>query len=645
MESGTIQSITSGLYSWMSGDNQNVQIKDLANHQILRIANEINGVFASENISSSVSEKITMPRLVVIGTQSSGKSTVLNTIMSLDILPTGKNMVTRTPLDIRLHNTKGTEQWVEIGDYYDSGWQIEKKIIINTIGNVPNSADIETVTKYIQYKTNQIAGFDNNISAKPVIIQIYSPNVPDLSLIDLPGLIMVACTDKGQPEDIKEQIEKLIESYIKHPKTIILAVMQSRTDLETDLGLALIKKYSKANTRAIGILTKPDLLNENSNVGDYLVGKISKNLMLQYGYHVIKNNVKLDQNESFDIIKNLEAERKFFQNHTEYKKSIYKSKTGYDALIKNLINILIESIKLEIPNTLNILSEIEFDNRKKLDGLGTKPPTTKDGQLAEINMYVNAVCNRLTECIESKGTIPNIGKIIKQIFESFRSDIINMDIISHNDNDFKEIISSYEGYHMSSVAPPIDILEKCITDNKHLPIMKMKSRCSECIQQVHNAIIEAVNQIMIEDQFIRFPQLSVTIVRRIVDDIIIPIKNNTEEHVNELFKIEQSYIWTDDHNFENILKKGLTSSGVGYLKEMLIGYLFTVKNTFRNMVPKYIMTFFIRELQIKLMTYLVHEFVKEDKLELLKEDPEIEIQRKHYESLNIRITTIRGKLN
>ena len=54
---------------------------------------------------------------------------------------------------------------------------------------------------------------------------------------------MVACKDKGQPEDIKQQIKNLVGKYIKPRKTIILAVMAARSDLETDMGLDLIKKY------------------------------------------------------------------------------------------------------------------------------------------------------------------------------------------------------------------------------------------------------------------------------------------------------------------------------------------------------------------------------------------------------------------
>ena len=156
-----------------------------------------------------------------MGTQSSGKSSVLNSIMSMDILPTGKNMVTRTPLDIRLHklntpsNTLSTEGWVQLGSSSGYTASIDEQDIPTKIPitvPIPTQKEIETIREYIYQKTVELAGEGMNISSQPIILKIYSPYVPNLSLIDLPGLTMVAQTDKGQPLDIKDKIEKILNS-------------------------------------------------------------------------------------------------------------------------------------------------------------------------------------------------------------------------------------------------------------------------------------------------------------------------------------------------------------------------------------------------------------------------------------------------
>ena len=100
---------------------------------------------------------------------------------------------------------------------------------------------------------------------------------------------MVACTDKGQPKDIKDKIRHLVGSYINHKNTIILAVMPARTDLEADIALDLIKQYDPKGIRTIGILTKVDLMNDNTDIVKYLENNVSKDLQLKYGYYAVRN--------------------------------------------------------------------------------------------------------------------------------------------------------------------------------------------------------------------------------------------------------------------------------------------------------------------------------------------------------------------
>ncbi len=45
---------------------------------------------------------IKLPRIAVLGMQSSGKSSVLESIVGIDFLPRGEGVVTRRPLELRL---------------------------------------------------------------------------------------------------------------------------------------------------------------------------------------------------------------------------------------------------------------------------------------------------------------------------------------------------------------------------------------------------------------------------------------------------------------------------------------------------------------------------------------------------------------
>ena len=147
---------------------------------------------------------IHVPRLVVVGTQSAGKTSVLNGIIGIPILPTGTQITTRTPIHIELCPiTDSTQTCVFVNDVrIDLPYQVYSK------------EDIRSIANHIDMTTNTYTQNTKNISNKPIYIKVMYLNIPHLYLIDLPGLTLVARTDEGQPKDIKDQIRKLITSYI-----------------------------------------------------------------------------------------------------------------------------------------------------------------------------------------------------------------------------------------------------------------------------------------------------------------------------------------------------------------------------------------------------------------------------------------------
>ena len=61
--------------------------------------------------------------------------------------------------------------------------------------------DFEQIREEIERRTDEICGSQKNISDKPISLTIYSPNVLDLTLVDLPGLTKVPVQD--QPSNIE----------------------------------------------------------------------------------------------------------------------------------------------------------------------------------------------------------------------------------------------------------------------------------------------------------------------------------------------------------------------------------------------------------------------------------------------------------
>ena len=231
-------------------------LRPLGGGEILRIANTLNGIFST---SAGALKPPEVPRLVVVGTQSSGKSSLLNGIMAADILPLGEQMVTRAPLSLQLfHAPDPAAMRAEFGDFSNGAWRLSAGIPLQC--PEPTAAQLEQIRRTIEEQTESRAGSQKGVSHEPIFLRIYSPYVPNLSLVDLPGLTMTALTDKGQPHDIKARIRAMISSFIEQERTIILLVCPARSDLEADPAVELVKEVDPTGKRTVGVLTKVDLM-------------------------------------------------------------------------------------------------------------------------------------------------------------------------------------------------------------------------------------------------------------------------------------------------------------------------------------------------------------------------------------------------
>ena len=145
------------------------------------------------------------PSLVVIGDQSSGKSSIMESIVGVPFVPKGEGTVTKRPLIITLHKKENSKVYAHF-----------PKLGIQT-------EDFKKVEEVIR---------SNNLkfTAEPLNLDIYSPNVVDLRLIDLPGLIHNP--RKDQPSNLREIINGICHPFVEPENSIIIAVSSGNTDLQ-----------------------------------------------------------------------------------------------------------------------------------------------------------------------------------------------------------------------------------------------------------------------------------------------------------------------------------------------------------------------------------------------------------------------------
>lgn len=611
------------------------RIINIDDNKIMTLVSELNGLFPNKESGM----QIKLPTLVSIGCQSSGKSFCLNRLARLDILPTGSSMTTRVPLNLELIPDK--EARAEFGKYINGKFKVTRTIRL-TLPDVQQSEKL-MIKREIERKTIEIAGEGENIGFQEIIVKVYSPNVQHLSLIDLPGLISV---NKNNDNDVKQQIEQLVESYIERDRTLVLCVMPARVDIETDSGLGFVSKYDPKFDRVIGLLTKPDLMNDNTDVKDYLVDAIPDTLKLKHGYYVIRN--KFDQGSA---INNPKLEDDYFINHKIYGEMKDRSKLGINNLSNDLNKILTDYVRTLLPDVLSEIIQEQTNINDKIIGLGAPLPEDTEGKASVIHQLIADFCKLFIECIEKRGTMINTGRQIKEIFVNYRQLIDETDPFSpeiYTDKYITDAIKDSEGNHMSSPNLTIEVLEHFLQDPERRPIKSLIGSSKICAKSVSNILITLVNKILECDKFKRFPKL----VKRIKDDVL---HRTITSHLSKVYKriediilMEETYIWTDDPEFLNdlneIFKVSKSNLGPDVVRSALLCYFKTIKKSIQNVIPKTIMYFLVSYIEKDITSSLFEHVGKLDPNDLLEETSDEAIRRNNLYKQKNKIDIARNKL-
>lgn len=280
------------------------------------------------------SESLTLPSIVVIGSQSSGKSSVLEAIVGHEFLPKGHNMVTRRPIELTLVHTPDAH--AEYGEFPALG-----------LGKVTDFSQIQKTLTDL----NLAVPAKDCVSDDPIQLRIYSPNVPDLSLIDLPGYIQV--TGRDQPPELKQKIADLCEKYIKAPN-VILAISAADVDLANSTALRASRKVDPKGQRTIGVITKMDLVDPERGASLLCDRKYA----LRLGYVGVVCRVpssaggpKLFNRGNANITSAIARnEHAYFSSHPEFSSESQLS-VGTGNLKKKLMHVLEQTMAASLKTT------------------------------------------------------------------------------------------------------------------------------------------------------------------------------------------------------------------------------------------------------------------------------------------------------
>ncbi|KAB5523263.1 hypothetical protein PHYPO_G00150480 [Pangasianodon hypophthalmus] len=308
-----------------------------------------------------VEKDLALPAIAVIGDQSSGKSSVLEALSGV-ALPRGSGIVTRCPLELKMKRSREEDFWhgkIKYKKDHDQDHEEE----------IDDPADVE---KKIREAQDHMAGVGVGISEELISLEVTSADVPDLTLIDLPGIARVAV--KGQPENIGEQIKRLIRKFITKQETINLVVVPCNVDIATTEALRMAQEVDPNGERTLGILTKPDLVDKGTE--DTVVSIIHNEIIyLTKGYMIVRCRGQKEIMDRVSLHEAIEKEKDFFKDHSHFSELYDEGMATIPNLAEKLTLELVHHIERSLPRLEEQIEIKLAETQGELDRYGSGPPT------------------------------------------------------------------------------------------------------------------------------------------------------------------------------------------------------------------------------------------------------------------------------
>ncbi|EJF62618.1 Dynamin central region-domain-containing protein [Dichomitus squalens] len=517
--------------------------------EIVNVVNKLQDVFSAVGSNAS---QIDLPQICVLGSQSSGKSSVLENIVGRDFLPRGTGIVTRRPLVLQLINRKATHPQVNgtakaDGEDLKAGGDAQANPDEwGEFLHLPGQKfyDFNKIREEIVRDTEAKTGKNAGISPLPINLRIFSPNVLTLTLVDLPGLTKVPVGD--QPRDIEKQIRDMLLKYISKPACIILAVTAANTDLANSDGLKLAREVDPDGQRTIGVLTKVDLMDQGTDVVDILAGRV---IPLRLGYVPVVNRGQRDIDANKPISAALEYERKFFESHPSYSNKAQYCGTAF--LARKLNVILMAHIRATLPDIKARISQQLQKYNAELVTLGGALGDTSSSSI--VLSVITEFCSEFRTTIDGNTNDLSLNELsggarISFVFhELFNNGIKTIDPFDQvKDGDIRTIL-----YNSSGSTPSLFVGTQAFEIIVKQQIRRLEDPSLKCCQLVYDELIRILGQLLAKIQaFRRFPALRERF-NSVVVNFFKNSMNPTTKLVSDLVAMQACYVNTTHPDFLN----------------------------------------------------------------------------------------------
>ncbi|GAA6042563.1 hypothetical protein JCM8097_003131 [Rhodosporidiobolus ruineniae] len=504
-----------------------------------------------ETFSTVGGETVDLPQIVVVGSQSAGKSSVLETIVGRDFLPRGQGIVTRRPLVLQLVHTPAPLSSQSpsppanpnFSTLPGAGAEADKPLEYGEFLHIDKRFyDFGEIRKEIENETLRVAGGNKGISRLPIHLKIYSPNVLNLTLVDLPGLTKIPVGD--QPTDIERQIRNLVLDYVSKPNCVILAISPANVDLANSEALKLARAVDPQGRRTIGVLTKLDLMDAGTNALDILTGRVYP---LKLGFIGVVGRSQQDINAQKPMDEQMRTEEEFFRNHPGYRNIAHRCGTKF--LAKTLNQVLMNHIRDKLPDMKARLNTLMGQTQQELTAFGD---SAFAGEAHRGTLILQLMTQFVRDFVASiDGTSLEVST--KELCGGARIYYIFHDVFGHalqsinpttnlTVQDIRTAIRNSTGPRPSLFVPEaaFDLLIKP-------QIRLLEPPSLRCVELVYEELMKICHNCT-SAELQRYPRLHAQLIE-VVSELLRERLGPTSEYVQSLIQIQAAYINTNHPDF------------------------------------------------------------------------------------------------
>ena len=396
-----------------------------------------------------IEKDIQIPQIAVMGDQSSGKSSVLESVSGIPF-PRGSGLVTKCATELRMKKAPPGTAW---SANIRLSWSQAQPSSAGQVDSYEEiGARISLLTEALLLARGTHATFEAEHS---IVIDLVAPNVPDLTVIDLPGIVRTQVT--GQAGDVMKEVDHLLERYLKQERriipnpnpncnpnpnpttltptqtltltlerhlkqerTIILCVIPSNVDIATVDILERAHKVDPDGVRTIGVLTKPDTIGEgNEEEVLQVVQGLRKPLKL--GYLMVKNRSQKQIDDGITLMDARDQEMSFFHLH-EHFSAVNPSYFGAENLMSRLTSVLVARIQEGLPSMRKEISTLKEQTVGELNEMGEAPPTDEAAVLAMMVKLSQQVYGIMGEAVKGEYSNGIFGSSGMRLMAQIRAD-------------------------------------------------------------------------------------------------------------------------------------------------------------------------------------------------------------------------------